>query len=206
MAWTITETNDTPPRFFPAPLTAVHVDLSTDGGATTFVSVDPTTPGFTGDANGNQLLDVGEHWTWVVSTNPTANTTVTATGFGNGPAGPCRHLPGRRRGAGGGPGAGQPAAGAAGAPPPAPPPPSTPLLLPPTGGGTLLDASGTHRPGRRPDRRRPRPRHPPPAPDDAVIRHRRRNHSVTLGLHGPWAATRCAPKVRPSVRRPWEGM
>jgi len=85
VAWTITETNDTPPKFFPAPLSAVHVDLSTDGGATTFVSVDVTTPGFTGDTNANQLLDVGEVWTWVVSTNPTANTTITATGFGNGP-------------------------------------------------------------------------------------------------------------------------
>jgi hypothetical protein len=137
VAWTITETNDTPPKFFPAPLTAVHVDLSTDGGATTFVSVDVTTPGLTGDANGNQLLDVDETWVWLVTTNPTANTTVTATGFGNGPRAHLITFPADAEE--------RAAAPVQVTPPPAPPTPpvtSTPILLPPTGGGTVLDASG----------------------------------------------------------------
>jgi hypothetical protein len=142
VAWTIVETNDTPPKFFPAPLTAVHVDLSTDGGATTFVSVDVTTPGFSGDTNGNQQLDVGEKWTWVVSTNPTANTTVTATGFGNGPRAHVVTFPADAEERAAAPVQVSPPPAPPAAPPPAPPPTSTPLLLPPTGGGTLLDASG----------------------------------------------------------------
>ncbi len=142
VAWTVTETNDTPPKLFPAALSAVRVDLSTDGGATTFVSVDTTTPGFTGDTNGNLLLDVGETWKWVVSTNPTTNTTLTATGFGFGPRAHAVTFPADAEE--------RAAAPVAVAPPPPPPPPpsatppvtSTPLLLPPTGSGPLTDASG----------------------------------------------------------------
>ncbi len=142
VAWTIVETNDTPPRFFPAPLSAVHVDLSTDGGATTFVSVDMTTPGFTGDANGNQLLDVGEKWTWVVSTNPTTDTTVTATGFGNGPRAHVTTFPADAEERAAAPVQVTPPPAPPTTPAPAPPTTSTPLLLPPTGGGSVLDASG----------------------------------------------------------------
>jgi hypothetical protein len=142
VAWTITETNDTPPRFFPAALSAVHVDLSTDGGATTFVSVDMTTPGFTGDTNGNQMLDVGENWTWVVSTNPTADTTVTATGFGNGPRAHLTTFPADAEERAAAPVQVTPPPAPPTTPPPAPPTTSTPLLLPPTGGGSVLDASG----------------------------------------------------------------
>jgi hypothetical protein len=138
VAWTITETNDTPPKFFPAPLSAVRVDLSNDGGVTTFMSVDATTPGFTGDANGNVVLDVGEVWTWVVNTQPTTNTAVTATGFGNGPRAHVVTFPADAEE--------RSAATVQVTPPPAPPaappPPSTPLLLPPTGAGRLVDASG----------------------------------------------------------------
>jgi len=137
VAWTVTETNDTPPRFFPAALSAVHVDLSLDGGATSFASADVTTPGFTGDTNGNQLLDVGEHWTWVVTTHPTADTTLTATGFGNGPRAHVTTFPADAEE--------RTAASVHVTPPAAPPTPpttATPLLLPPTGGGTVTDASG----------------------------------------------------------------
>ena len=146
------------------PLTAVHVDLSTDGGATTFVSVDLTTPGFSGDTNGNQLLDVGENWTWVVSTNPTANTTVTATGFGNGPRAHVVTFPADAE---------ERAAAPVQVSPPPPPPAAPPPAPPP------VDAAAAaahrrrhparrlrdHRPGPRPDRRRPRARHPAPASD-----------------------------------------
>jgi len=142
VTWTVVETNDTPPKFFPAPLTAVHVDLSTDGGATTFVSVDVTTPGFSGDTNGNQQLDVGENWTWVVSTNPTTNTTVTATGFGNGPRAHVVTFPADAEERAAAPVQVSPPPAPPTTPAPAPPTTSTPLLLPPTGGGTLLDASG----------------------------------------------------------------
>jgi hypothetical protein len=137
VAWTIIETNDTPPRFFPAALSAVHVDLSIDGGATTFMSVDATTPGFTGDTNGNQTLDVGEHWTWVVTTKPVTATTLTATGFGNGPRAHVTTFPADAEERAAAPVQVTP-------PPPAPAPPvtSTPLLLPPTGAGSVVDASG----------------------------------------------------------------
>jgi hypothetical protein len=141
VAWTITETNDTPPRFFPAALSAVHVDLSTDGGATTFVSVDVTTPGFTGDTNANQVLDVGETWTWVVSTNPVADTTVTATGFGNGPRAHLTTFPADAEERAAAPVQVSPPPAPPNTPAPAPPTTSTPLLLPPTGAGSVLDGS-----------------------------------------------------------------
>jgi LPXTG-motif cell wall-anchored protein len=83
--WTVTETNDTPPRFAPAALSAVRVELSTDGGATPFTILDQTSPNFSGDTNNDQRLDVGETWTWTVTTTPQTDTTVTATGFGTGP-------------------------------------------------------------------------------------------------------------------------
>jgi LPXTG-motif cell wall-anchored protein len=83
--WTVTETNDTPPRVFPVALSDVHVDLSTDGGASTFARLDTTSPSFSGDTDLDGQLDVGETWMWTLTTNPTANTTLTATGFGTGP-------------------------------------------------------------------------------------------------------------------------
>ena len=142
VAWTVTETNDTPPRFFPAPLSSVHVDLSTDGGTTTFVSVDSTTPGYTGDANGNQLLDVGETWRWVVSTNPTADTTVTATGFGNGPRAHVTTFPADAEERAAATVLVTPPPAPPSTPAPAPPTTSTPLILPPTGAGSVVDTSG----------------------------------------------------------------
>jgi hypothetical protein len=92
--WTITETNDTPPRFFPLPLTAVHVDLSTDGGVSTFGQLGTTSSGFTGDTNGDSELDVGETWRWTITSAPTGDTTLTATGFGTGPRGRVLTFPG----------------------------------------------------------------------------------------------------------------
>lgn len=92
--WTITETNDTPPRFFPLPLTAVHVDLSTDGGVSTFGQLDMTSSGFTGDTNGDSELDVGETWRWTVTSAPVGDTTLTATAFGTGPRGRVLTFPG----------------------------------------------------------------------------------------------------------------
>ena len=142
VTWTVTETNDTPPRFFAASLTAVHVDLSTDGGATTFLSVDPTTSGFSGDANGNQTLEVGETWTWVVTTNPTTNTTVTATGFGNGPRAHLVTFPADAEERAAASVLVSPPVTVPTTPPPTPPPSSAPVLLPPTGAGTLVDTSG----------------------------------------------------------------
>ena len=142
VAWTVTETNDTPPRFFPAPLSNVHVDLSTDGGATTFLSVTQTTPNFAGDVNNNQLLDVGETWQWIVTTNPTSDTTITATGFGTGPRAHLVTFPADQDERAAAPVSVSPPPTPAPAPPPSPPPTSTPLLLPPTGSGTIVDASG----------------------------------------------------------------
>jgi hypothetical protein len=142
VAWTVTETNDTPPKFFPAPLSNVHVDLSTDGGTTTLVSVDDTTPTFTGDTNGNQVLDVGETWKWVVSTNPTTNTTMTATGFGSGPRAHVITFPADADERAAAPVAVTPPPTPPPTPAPSPPPTSTQLLLPPTGSSSLLDASG----------------------------------------------------------------
>ncbi len=142
VAWTITETNDTPVRFARVPLSAVRVDLSTDGGATTFLSVDATTPGFTGDTNSNQLLDFGETWTWVVTTNPTTDTTVTATGFGTGPRARLVTFPADAEERSAASVTVTPPPTVPTTPPPTPPPTSAPLLLPPTGSGTLTDASG----------------------------------------------------------------
>src|SRR5262249_41266554 len=87
VTWTVKETNNTPPKFFGVALTDVHVDLSTDGGATTFRTLDVSSPNFSGDANSDGQLDVGETWQWTFTTTPTANTTLTVTGFGNGPRG-----------------------------------------------------------------------------------------------------------------------
>ena len=81
--WTVTETNDTPARYFPLTLTDAHVDLSTDAGATAFARLDATTTGFSGD-NGDAQLAVGETWRWTFTTTPAADATLTATGFGTG--------------------------------------------------------------------------------------------------------------------------
>jgi hypothetical protein len=94
VVWTITETNDTPARFFPLPLADVHVDLSTDGGASSFGRLEATSPTFTGDADADGELDAGETWRWTVTTTPQADTTVTATGFGSGPRGHILSFPG----------------------------------------------------------------------------------------------------------------
>jgi LPXTG-motif cell wall-anchored protein len=85
--WTVTETNDTPARYFPMALSDVHVDLSTDGGLKAFARLDVTSANFSGDANGNGQLNVGETWRWTFTTSPPANTTLTATGFGTGARG-----------------------------------------------------------------------------------------------------------------------
>ncbi len=84
VVWTIVERNDTPAGYFPAPLQDVRVELSTDGGTTSFGTLTAASSGFSGD-NGDGTLGVGEAWTWTVTTNPTADTVVTATGFGTGP-------------------------------------------------------------------------------------------------------------------------
>ncbi len=44
-------------------------------------------PPDSGDDNTNGVLDPGETWTWVVTTNPPADVTVTATGHGTDPTG-----------------------------------------------------------------------------------------------------------------------
>ena len=76
-------TNDTPARYFPMALGDAHVDLSADGAVTTFARLDATSANFSGDANGNGLLEVGETWTWTFTTTPLADTTLTAArGFG----------------------------------------------------------------------------------------------------------------------------
>jgi LPXTG-motif cell wall-anchored protein len=85
--WTATETNDTPARYFPLTLSAVHVDLSTDGGVTAFARLDATTANFSGDTNTDGLLEVGETWRWTFTTTPAADATLTATGFGTGARG-----------------------------------------------------------------------------------------------------------------------
>ncbi|HKA04080.1 MAG TPA: hypothetical protein VKD67_07110 [Acidimicrobiales bacterium] len=138
VTWTVKETNNTPPKFFGVALTDAHVDLSTDGGATTFRTLDVSSPNFSGDANSDGQLDVGETWQWTFTTTPTANTTLTVTGFGNGPRGHVVTFPAN---------ADERAAAPVLVTPPPPPPPtapptSVPLLLPPTGPSPLIDASG----------------------------------------------------------------
>jgi hypothetical protein len=138
VTWVVTETNDTPPKFFPAPLSDVHVDLSNDGGVTTLQSLTATSPNFSGDTNNNGVIEVGETWRWTVTTVPATNTTLTVTGFANGPRAHVVTFPadGEERSA---------------APvlvtPTTPPPPTTPetsvpVLLPPTGPSSIVDASG----------------------------------------------------------------
>jgi len=137
VTWTVKETNDTPPKFFPAALTNVHVDLSTDGGVTTFQTVNQTSANFTGDVNSNGQLDVGETWQWTFITTPTAGVTMTATGTGIGPRGHVITFPADTE---------ERAAAPVNVVPPPPPPPSapptsTPLLLPPTGASSAVDTS-----------------------------------------------------------------
>lgn len=86
VVWTIVERNDTPAGYTPVGLASPRVELSTDGGATTFTTLTSSTTGMTGD-NGNGVLNAGEAWTWTVTTTPTQDVTVTATGFGTGPRG-----------------------------------------------------------------------------------------------------------------------
>jgi len=93
VTWTVVERNDTPAGYFPLSLTQPRVELSADGGATSFTTLTSTTAGFTGD-NGDGALGTGEAWSWTVTTNPTQDTTITATGFGNGPRGRVFTFPG----------------------------------------------------------------------------------------------------------------
>ena len=137
VTWTVKETNDTPPKFFPAALSNVHVDLSTDGGATTSQTLDQTSANFSGDLNSNGQLDVNETWQWTFTTTPTASVTMTATGTGTGPRGHVVTFPADTE---------ERAAAPVNVTPPPPPPPSapptsTPLLLPPTGPSSAVDAS-----------------------------------------------------------------
>ena len=82
--WTVTETNDTPARYFPLTLSDAHVDLSTDGAVTTFARLDHNSPNFSGDTNSDGNLAVGETWTWTFITTPAADAALTATGVGTG--------------------------------------------------------------------------------------------------------------------------
>ena len=137
VTWTVKETNDTPPKFFPAALSNAHVDLSTDGGATTFQTLDQTTPNFSGDVNSNGQLDVNETWQWTFTTTPTAGVTMTATGTGTGPRGHVVTFPADAE---------ERAAAPVNVTPPPPPPPSapptsTPLLLPPTGASSAVNTA-----------------------------------------------------------------
>jgi hypothetical protein len=137
VTWTVKETNDTPPKFFPAALTNVHVDLSTDGGTTTFQTLDQSTPNFSGDANSNGVLEVGETWQWTFATTPAGNMTLTATGSANGPRGHVVTFPADAEERGAAPVLVTPPP----PPPPSAPPTSVPLLLPPTGASSAVDAS-----------------------------------------------------------------
>jgi hypothetical protein len=85
VTWTITETNDTPAGFRPLPLSDVKVELSADGGTTVFATLTAASPAFSGDTDGDGVLDVGETWQWIYSAPLEQTTTVTATGFGTGP-------------------------------------------------------------------------------------------------------------------------
>ena len=82
----MTETHDTPAHFFPMAVGDADVDLSADGGVTAFSRLDATSANFSGDANANGQLEVGETWRWTFTTTPLADTTLTATGFGTGDA------------------------------------------------------------------------------------------------------------------------
>ncbi len=84
VVWTIVERNDTPTGYFPVGLDAPRVELSTDAGATSFATLTASSTGMTGD-DGNGVLNMGEAWTWTVTTSPVQDVTVTATGFGTGP-------------------------------------------------------------------------------------------------------------------------
>jgi hypothetical protein len=138
VTWTVKETNDTPPKFFGAPLTNVHVDLSTDGGATTFQSLDQSSANFSGDADSDGQLDVAETWQWTFTTTPTADTTMTVTGVANGPRGHVVTFPADAEERSAAPVLVTPPP----PPPPAAPPTSVPLLLPPTGASPFIDGTG----------------------------------------------------------------
>lgn len=80
VSWTITETNDGL-----VPLTNARVDLSLDGGVSVFMVL--AAPPASGDTNGDEILDPGETWEWMVPTNPQSTVTLTATGHGFDPMG-----------------------------------------------------------------------------------------------------------------------
>ncbi len=55
-------------------------------GATT-ITLDKNSPNFSGDTNGNGVMDPGETWSWTVSVLISANTTFTVVGHGTDPLG-----------------------------------------------------------------------------------------------------------------------
>ena len=56
--------------------------------ATLLATLNATTPGWSSDINADDVLDVGETWSWTISSGPiTANTTFVALGFGTDPLG-----------------------------------------------------------------------------------------------------------------------
>jgi len=150
VTWTITERNDTPDGYFPVSLIQPRVELSTDGGASSFATLTAATAGVTGD-DGDTALDVGETWTWIVTTNPTQNVTVTATGFGTGPRGRIITFPGDPEE--------RASASVTVLPPPPPPPPPPPTTPPPT-----TEAPSTTSPPATPPPPTEAPPPPPPAP------------------------------------------
>jgi LPXTG-motif cell wall-anchored protein len=144
VTWTVTETNDTPPDFAPAPLSDVHADISADGGATTLLTLTSASPNFSGDPDNDGVLDPAhtdpqrgnvpaEVWTWTFTTNPTTNTTLTATGFALGPRGHPITFPAI---------AAERAAAPVTVTPPPPPPPTPPPTPPVTVAPPLLPATG----------------------------------------------------------------
>ena len=63
------------------PLTNPYVEVRQ--GATLIATLDETTPGWISDINGDAVLDVGETWSWTITSGPiTAATTFEALGFG----------------------------------------------------------------------------------------------------------------------------
>jgi LPXTG-motif cell wall-anchored protein len=126
ITWTVTETNDTLPNFFPAALTNVRVDVSADGGATNLLTLTSSSANFSGDTNHDSVLEVGETWKWTFVTNPVTNTTLAATGFAEGPRAHPVTFPADPQERAASPVTVTPP------PPPPTPPPTPPLLVPPT--------------------------------------------------------------------------
>jgi large repetitive protein len=71
------------------------VEVTVNDGTSDIAVLDKDTPGMTGDTNANDILDVGETWTWTI-TDVAVNedTTFTATGYGLDPLGNSVTYPG----------------------------------------------------------------------------------------------------------------